>query len=204
MLLLTAILGQDLLLEAFAGVAFDMPVDQTSRITSIWGTPFLLLLALGSLLERRVPKLVQARLGAWSAIGAFAMIIAGGVLFNTSVFYLGVVLLGAATGLATVSNLSLMLNMTTAENIGLYMGAWGMAGAMARLTGNVFGGLLRDGGLQLFGDASLSYMIVFAVEIIMLALSLWVLRRVDETLFRSKAGEAVGYFERAAVAGEGG
>jgi BCD family chlorophyll transporter-like MFS transporter len=203
MLLLTAILGQDLLLEAYAGVTFNMAISQTSRITSIWGTPFLVLLALGSLLERQVPKLAQARLGAWSAVAAFMLIIVSGVMGNTSLFYLGVLLLGAATGLATVSNLSLMLNMTTAENVGLYMGAWGMAGALARLTGNVFGGLLRDGGLYLFNNAVLSYMLVFGVEVLMLIVSLVILRGVDVRLFQSKASQSVDYFERAAVAGEG-
>jgi BCD family chlorophyll transporter-like MFS transporter len=96
-----------------------------------------------------------------------------------------------------------MLNMTTAENVGLYMGAWGMAGALARLTGNVFGGLLRDGGLYLFNNAVLSYMLVFGVEVLMLIVSLMILRGVDVRMFQRKASQSVDYFERAAVAGEG-
>src|SRR3972149_3939152 len=38
LLLLAAILGQDVLLEPFGAEAFDMTVTQTTRITSIWGT----------------------------------------------------------------------------------------------------------------------------------------------------------------------
>src|SRR5215207_8139259 len=42
LLLLAAILGQDVLLEPFGAEAFDMTVTQTTRITSIWGTFVLL------------------------------------------------------------------------------------------------------------------------------------------------------------------
>ena len=75
---------------------------------------------------------------------AFLTIAASGMLAHKGLFYSGVVLLGLATGLATVSNLSLMLDMTTAQNVGLFIGAWGMADALARLTGSVLSGAVRD------------------------------------------------------------
>lgn len=203
-LLLTAILGQDILLEAFAGFAFGLPVDVTSRITSIWGTAFLLTLVLGALFEKRFSKLSQARMGAWSALASFVLIIISGFMLNTTIFYIGVVLLGAGTGLSTVSNLSLMLDMTTAENVGLYMGAWGMAGAVSRLLGNLVGGIIRDNVSILTNNVIMGYIVVFSLEIVMLFVSLWVLRSVDISLFRANANQQVPYFERAAVAGDGG
>jgi BCD family chlorophyll transporter-like MFS transporter len=45
LLLLAAILGQDVLLEPFGAEAFGMTVTQTTRITSIWGTFVLLAIA---------------------------------------------------------------------------------------------------------------------------------------------------------------
>ena len=130
--------GQDILLEPYGAEAFNLSVQQTTRITSIWGTFFLISLSLGGLLERKVSKIRQAKIGAWSGVLAFALIVVSSVFSSLSMFYVGVVMLGLATGLATVSNLSLMLDMTTVGSVGLFIGAWGMASALARLVGNLF------------------------------------------------------------------
>jgi BCD family chlorophyll transporter-like MFS transporter len=52
-ILLTALLGQDILLEPFGGEAFGMPVQETTRITSIWGLFTLVALLVAGALERR-------------------------------------------------------------------------------------------------------------------------------------------------------
>ena len=203
-LLLTAILGQDILLEPYAAEAFGLSVQSTTRITSIWGTFFLLSLVLGGALERRVNKFAQARLGAWLGIAAFGLIVLSSSLMSLNVFYGGVILLGLATGLATVSNLSLMLDMTTVGSVGLFIGAWGMASALARLVGNLLSGVLRDSATQLTGDAVLGYSIVFSIEIIFLLVSLYILRQVDVGVFQNSASDQMSYSERAALANEGG
>lgn len=202
-LLLTAILGQDILLEPFGAEAFGLGVSQTTRITSIWGTFFLVALTAGGLLERRVSKFTQARIGAWAGIAAFALIVISGWMVSQATFYLGVVLLGLATGLSTVSNLSLMLDMTTAEKVGLYIGAWGMANSLSRLIGNLLSGLIRDVTTQLSGQAVLGYILVFTIEIIMLIISLSLLKRVDVNTFKMQAKNNLPYSERAAIANEG-
>jgi len=50
-LLLAAILGQDILLEPFAAQAFHLPVNITTRITSIWGVCVLVSLVVAGVLE---------------------------------------------------------------------------------------------------------------------------------------------------------
>ena len=199
-LLFAAILGQDVLLEPFAGEAFQMPVQTTTRITSIWGTCVLLSLLIAGFMEGRVTKRKVVILGAWGAVMAFLLIAASGIIMSLSVFYLGVVLLGLATGLSTVSNLSLMLDMTIAGNVGLFIGAWGMANAFARLTGSVMSGAVRDLVSQLFDNAILGYVIVFNLEALMLLASLFLLRRIDVSIFKRHAMEAT-VVERAAIAG---
>ena len=139
-------------------------------------------------------------LGAWGAIVAFLLIAASGILISLPVFYLGVVLLGLATGLATVSNLSLMLDMTIAGNIGLFIGAWGMADAFARLTGSVMSGAVRDLVSRLAENAILGYVIVFNLEALMLLASLFLLRSIDVSIFKRQAMETT-VVERAAIAG---
>ena len=109
-LLLVAILGQDILLEPFAGEAFDMTVTETTRITSIWGVFVLIALLLTGWLETHLDKCTLAALGGWFVVFGFAMITLSGILLRSDVFYLGLVLLGIGTGISTVSNLSLMLD----------------------------------------------------------------------------------------------
>ena len=200
-LMLIAILGQDILLEPFGAEAFGLSVRETTRITSIWGTFFLITLVLGGALENRVNKVTQARIGAWSGIAAFALIIAGGLNANLGLFYVGVIALGLATGLATVSNLSLMLDMTTAGKVGLFMGVWGMATAVSRLSGNLIGGVLRDTLTALMDNAVGAYSVVFGIEMLILMLSLWLLRAIDVSSFQEKATASMDYVERAALAG---
>ncbi len=201
-LLLTAILGQDILLEPYSAEAFGLSVQASTWITSIWGFMFLVSLSIGGLIENRVPKLVQARTGAWVGIVAFSLIVLSSVVNSLGVFYLGVILLGLATGLSTVSNLSLMLDMTIAGKVGLFMGAWGMASAVARLAGNMISGVVRDTVTELLENAVLGYSVVFTIEVILLIVSLIILRRVDVSLFHHRAERQVSIIERAAIASE--
>jgi len=55
-ILLAAILGQDILLEPFGGEAFGMAVHETTRITSLWGGCVLLALLIAGALETGLIK----------------------------------------------------------------------------------------------------------------------------------------------------
>lgn len=200
-LMLAAILGQDVLLEPYAGEAFHLPVQATTRITSIWGTCVLITLLAASALEARLGKHPVAQMGAGVAIAGFVLIGVSGLLAQKSLFYTGVVVLGLGTGLATVSNLSLMLDMTT-NQVGLFIGAWGLADALARLLGTVLSGVVRDlvalwSGSNLFG-----YVTVFLLQAGMLVASWVMLMRVDVRRFRQQS-RALGLEERAALMEEG-
>ncbi len=197
-ILLAAILGQDILLEPFGGEAFGMSVKTTTRITSLWGGCMLAALSLAGVLEGRVHKRTMACWGGLGALGGFVLIAISGVIPSQSVFYAGVVLLGTGTGASTVSNLSLMLDMTTAGNVGLFIGAWGMANAASRLIGSVLGGAIRDLISQVAQNPTTGYVLVFGVEALMLLVSLWMLGRIDVGLFKQRA-EQMGVIERAAV-----
>ncbi len=201
-LLLAAILGQDVLLEPYAGEAFGMPVSATTRITSIWGTCFLVALLAAGFLERRMGKRGVAALGAWGAILGLAAIAASGPLALKEVFYSGVVVLGVGTGFSTVANLSLMLDMTTAH-VGLFIGAWGMAEAMARGLGALLSGSLRDVLGALTHNTVLGYGVVFAVQAVMMATTLFMLRRINVSEFQQEA-RPLDVMERAALVNEAG
>ena len=200
-ILLAAILGQDILLEPFGGEAFSMSVKATTRITSIWGVCVLVALLVAGFLERRVGKRFVARAGAGSALVGFILISISGLLVKQGIFYSGVVFLGVGTGLATVSNLSLMLDMTTPQMVGLFMGAWGMSNAVSRLIGTVLGGVVRDVVTQFANNPVSGYIVVFIIEASLLVLSLILLQRINVTEFKSQV-EKPSLVERAAMAAD--
>ncbi len=203
LLLLTAILGQDILLEPYGAEAFGLSVQATTRITAIWGVFFLLSLSIGAGLERRVSKIVQAQIGAYLGIMAFFLIVISGRLELLWLFYTGVTLLGLATGLSTVSNLSLMLDMTKVGSVGLFIGAWGMASALARLTGNLLSGVIRESFTPLLQSSVGGYNAVFILEIVLLVVSLAILRGVDVNIFQRESEPSLSYLERVAISNEG-
>lgn len=200
-LLLAAILGQDVLLEPFGGEAFGLSVKATTRITSIWGVCVLVSLLAAGALEGRLGKRSVARWGAWGALGGFVLISLSGLLADRGVFYSGVIMLGLGTGLSTLANLSLMLDMTTAGSVGLFIGAWGMANALARLVGSILGGAVRDVVTQLAHSPVKGYVVVFSIEALLLFVSLLLLRQIDVGAFRKQAGQPTAV-ERAALIGE--
>jgi BCD family chlorophyll transporter-like MFS transporter len=149
-----------------------------------------------------VSKRSVAQWGAWGALSGFVLITLSGLVSSQSLFYSGVVLLGVGTGLATVSNLSLMLDMTTAGNVGLYIGAWGMANAFSRLAGNVLAGVVRDSAAQVVQRPVFGYLVVFVIEVMLLLISLWLLGQIDVGRFRQRA-EKMNLLERSALANDG-
>jgi BCD family chlorophyll transporter-like MFS transporter len=200
-ILLAAILGQDILLEPFAGEAFNMSVRETTRITSLWGACVLIALLAAGILEGRVSKRSVAKWGAWQALAGFLGIAVSGILASQALFFTGVIFLGVGTGLSTVSNLSLMLDMTTAGSVGLFIGAWGMANAISRFIGSMVGGVIRDIVTQIFQSPIGGYVVVFGIEAAMLLTSLIILRRVDVGAFREQVSET-SLVERAAIASD--
>ena len=188
-LLLIALLGQDVLLEPFGAESFQMSVRTTTQLTSIWGGCMLVTLAVGGLLEGRFPKRTLAQAGNFGALFGFLLIAGSGMFALIQVFYLGVVILGLGTGLSTVANLSLMLDMTTPANVGLFIGAWGFSNALSRLSGSVMAGSIRDVVTYLSRNAVLGYVIVFIAEIVLMGVSIWLLRSIDPVAFRKSAGK---------------
>lgn len=200
-LMLAAILGQDILLEPFAAQAFGLAVKDTTRITSVWGTCTLICLLVAGALEGRVDKRRLIQVGSGGAILAFGLIVLSGLIVNKSVFYLAVVVLGLATGIASVSNLSLMLDMTTTTGVGLFIGAWGMADALARLVGNLLSGVVRDLVGQVVHNPLAGYLTVFTLEALLLVASLVILRQINVTAFRAQTNQP-SVVERMALANE--
>lgn len=197
-LMLAAILGQDILLEPFGAEAFGMGIRQTTQLTATWGGATLLaLLGYGFWLSRRVSKRQGAAIGALLAIGGLALIGLSGALASQPLFVPGVALLGLGTGISTSSNLGLMLDMTTPAQAGLFIGAWSVADSLARGVGTLLGGIGRDVIAAATGSAVAGYTGVFFAEALILAISLALLAKLDVAAFRN---ERIGLTELVALA----
>lgn len=197
-LLLAAILGQDVLLEPFAAEAFGMSVQQTTRITSLWGGSVLAAILLAGALERILPRKVVAQSGNLTALGGFLLIIFSALTASSAWFYTGVILLGAGTGISSVSNLALMFDLTLPGYVGLFIGAWGVSNALSRLLGTLLAGLVRDAAALLTHAPLTAYLLVFGLEATLLALAAFLLLRIDAGKFQQQV-QPPSTLERAAL-----
>ena len=202
LLLLVGILGQNILLEPFAGQAFGLGVGQTtSRVNEIWGTFVLLSIIVAGLLEGRVSKRIVAQIGNIGSLIGFVIIVVSGILANKEVFYIGITVLGLGTGLCTVANLSLMFDFTVPGLVGLYIGAWGFSNALSRLTGNMLAGVVFDVLKRATGSALTGYLVVFIIEGLLLFIAAIMLSRIDVNAFQKQAHEP-SFVDKVALAAE--
>jgi BCD family chlorophyll transporter-like MFS transporter len=101
------------------------------------------------------------------------------------------ILFGLASGMATTGALSLMLDLTAAETAGTFIGAWGLAQALARGLATVAGGVALDLGKRLFTDLTLAYGLVFILQAMAMLLAVWLLRNVNVQEFQTNAKQAI-------------
>lgn len=189
MFMLSAILGQDVLLEPYGAQAFGLSVRETTQLTATWGGATLLALLLhGIFFSRWLTNKRGAMLGGAIAATGLTLIALSGILHIQPLFVPSIALLGFGTGIATATNLALMLDMTTPQQVGLFIGAWGVADAAARGLGNLLAGVLRDIAALVVGPTS-AYATVFLVEALILCTALVMLRAIDVSAFRSQRRE---------------
>ena len=201
LLLLAAILGQDVLLEPFGAQAFGMTLEQTSRIISISSTFTLVAFIIAGFLDGRVKKKFVAQSGNLGALIGFVVIVISGMIVSRPVFYIGITLLGLGTGLSTIANLSLMFDLTVPEKVGLYIGAWGFSNGLSRLIGLLMAGVVADLATKFTGNALSGYLVVFGIEALMLFVAAIMLYRIDVTAFQKQAHEP-SFTDKVALAAE--
>jgi BCD family chlorophyll transporter-like MFS transporter len=201
LLLLVALLGQDVLLEPFGAQAFGMTIEETSRLISVSGVFTLIAFLVAGALEGRVAKKTLAQTGNLGALLGLVLIVVSGVTHSLPIFYVGLVLFGFGTGISTVANLSLMFDLTVTGKVGLYIGAWGFSNGLSRLTGILLGGVVADGLTQATGQAMVGYLVVFGIEALMLFIAALMLTRIDVSTFRRQAEEP-NFIEKVALAAD--
>lgn len=189
---------QDPILESYGAQVFGMPIAATASLNAFWGIGTLLgLLVAGLWLVPRLGKLAAARLGCQLIVATLVLLLLCG--FTAKVVLLNWVLLlfGLAAGIGTNSALVLMLDLTLPQAAGTFVGVWGLAQALSRALGKVFGGGLLDLGRVLQellapGSGPLpAFALVLLVEIAVAASALVLLARLNLHQFREDTSQSL-------------
>jgi BCD family chlorophyll transporter-like MFS transporter len=178
---------QDVLIEPYGGQVLGMGVGATTWLRATLAGGGLAGFWLASVvLGRGADPARLATTGAALGMPAFAAVLAAATLQSVGLFACGVLVIGFAAGLFGHGTLTVTMNRAPKEQAGLALGAWGAVQATAAGLAVAAGGLLRDmvGALAVrgaFGDAlngpATGYAFVYALEIVLLAVTVLVMSR---------------------------
>lgn len=183
---------QDAVLEPYGGQVFNMTIAETTKLNAFFGTGTLLGLSVtGFLIAPRLGKKNTTKLGCVAVAICSILIIAAGTTKEPKLLQLSLIFFGFASGVTTTGALSLMLDLTAVETAGTFIGAWGLAQAMARALATVCGGALLNLGKAWLGTPILAYSLVFATQAVGILLALWFLAQVNVVEFQRNAKQAI-------------
>jgi BCD family chlorophyll transporter-like MFS transporter len=193
-----ALFLQDPILESYGAQVFGMTIASTATLNAIWGMGTLVgLLVAGAWVVPALGKLATARLGCQLILASLLLLVVVGLCGRVSALQLVMALFGLAAGIATNSALVLMLDLTLPQAAGTFVGVWGLAQALSRAMGKVFGGALLDLGQGLqqamaWGDSAYPpFALVLLVESGIAVAALFALSRVNVHQFREDTGRSL-------------
>ncbi len=178
---------QDPILESYGAEVFSLPISKTTLLNAYWGIGTLIGLLIGGLwITPRLGKLSTARMGCWMITGSLILLIFSGLSKDSNLLNLIMILFGLSAGIATNSALSLMLDLTLPEVAGTFVGIWGLAQALSRAMGKVFGGGLLDIGRIISGPDNplIAFGFVFLLEICIMLSAIIVLKELSINRFK--------------------
>ncbi len=186
---------QDPVLESYGAQVFGMPIAATAQLNAFWGIGTLAgLLLAGLWVVPRIGKLPTARLGCRLIALALLFLLLCGLSRSIPLLQAVMLFFGIAAGIGTNSALCLMLDLTLPQAAGTFVGVWGLAQALARALGKVFGGGLYDLGRLVLPAQSSGYpafALVLLVELLVALLALVLLERVNVRQFREDTGRSL-------------
>ena len=193
---------QDPVLEPYGSQIFGMSIKSSAALNGFFaggtllgiiGTAFVLVPLLG---KKRTIKV-----GCMAASGCLLLLAAVGITANPMLLSGAVGLFGLAAGLLTTGSILLMIDLTAAETAGTFIGAWGLAQAMARGGATLLGGSLLSLGKNLTGAAAMAdptadkllpaYALVFIVQAVGMLIAIAFVSKVDIQEFQLDAKKAI-------------
>ena len=178
---------QQMTLEPFGGEVFSLNVKQTTLFNAYQMVGVLLGMGMtGGWLARRVGKKVATGVGLVASAIAFVLLGLSSIGEHVALVRPAIFVTGLGMGIFTVGGLSLMMDLTVKERVGLFMGAWTLAQALANGLASLGGGVLHDLGLALLGAEAGAYGLVFLFEAGGLVGMMALLLGLDEAKFRAE------------------
>jgi BCD family chlorophyll transporter-like MFS transporter len=167
---------EDVLLEPYGGEVLGLSVSATTYLTAT--------LALGSLLGfwwaserlgRQACPYRLTQLGAWVGVPSFIVVMLAAPLQSHLLFSVAVFGIGLGAGLFGHGTLTATILSAPNGQSGLALGLWGALQATAAGLGMASGGILKDLAGHVLSPGP-SYAVVYALELVLLGLTLKLLR----------------------------
>jgi len=194
---------QDGILEAYGGQVFGMKISETTQLNAAFGMGTLVgIIFTGMFVVPKIGKKRTVIIGCiWAAV-CLILISLSGITAAPSILMAAVFGFGIASGVLTLGAIVLMLDLTVAETAGTFIGAWGLAQAVARGSATVLGGIVfsvSKFAMGLFsGPGTLeetqllpAYAMVFTVQAIGMVVAVFLLRKVNIQEFQANAKAAI-------------
>jgi MFS transporter, BCD family, chlorophyll transporter len=193
---------QDAVLEPYGGQIFDMSIQQTTALNGFFGMGTLAgIVATSFVLVPLLGKKRTVKVGCLAAAVCLLGLAAAGITANPWALRSAVGLFGLAAGLLTTGSIILMIDLTAAETAGTFIGAWGLAQAIARGSASILGGGLLSLGKSLTGAAAMAeptsaqllpaYALVFVTQAVGMLVAIALVSRVDIQAFQLDAKKAI-------------
>lgn len=194
---------QDAILEPYGGEVFGMKISETTQLNAAFGMGTLLgIVFTGFLIVPRLGKKRTVSYGCIVAAVGLTLISLSGTTGQPQFLMAAVFGFGMASGILTLGAIVLMLDLTVAETAGTFIGAWGLAQAIARGSATLLGGGLLDlgkallktpTGARFLGESGVlpAYALVFSIQALGMILAVILLGRVDIQEFQANAKDAI-------------
>jgi BCD family chlorophyll transporter-like MFS transporter len=187
---------QDAILEPYGGDIFNLPAGETALLNVPYGVGTVIgILVSGFALTPRFGKRQTLKFGCSAVVFALLTILIAGFSANPQTLRLCLGLFGLASGVTTTGAITLMLDLTAAATAGTFIGAWGLAQALARGLSTIFGGALLDIGTVVFkstdGRSLFAYGLVFGVQALCMVNAIAFLSNVNVQEFQTTAKAAI-------------
>ena len=182
-----AIFASFTLMGTFGADVFGMPVGITTNLFRQYiGVPQLVCMLIAGFLMNRIGKKRGAFLGNTIGIIGFMMLIAAGFMRDEQLLHVSLVVIGTGFGIASVSNISMMMTMTSGQT-GIYLGLWGTAESLAVLCSDFGSGIIRDLVYHFSGQYIWAYTAIFTLQIIAFATSSLLLPAISKKEFEAES-----------------
>ncbi|TVQ21274.1 MAG: MFS transporter [Leptolyngbya sp. DLM2.Bin15] len=183
---------QQPVLEPYAREVFQMTIGESAGLNKYWGYGILAGMALsGFWIVPQLGKKRSAQLGCFLTAICFGLVLLSGITQTQGLLKLAVLLFGLSSGILTNSAVSLMLDLTAAETAGTFVGAWGLAQAMAQASATLLGGALLDIGRSVFTQTYPAFALVFGLEAVGMLVAMGLLARVNVQEFQTTSQKAI-------------